>query len=116
MLGYRITSLCATEIIILIYIVLLAISVSYVDEHEKPKLYLNSEYIIVYSMQSVLPLNLLKTDSFITILQSSVLTNECDHTMKLFLMKLRAWWNSALDKKRWVRGFQPEHLWLAIAL
>ncbi len=62
MLGYRITSLCASEIIILIYIVLLAISVSYVAEHEKPKLYLNSEYIIVYSMQSVLPLNLLKTD------------------------------------------------------
>ncbi len=32
-------------------------------KHEKHTFYLNSEYIIVYSMQSVLPLNLLKTDT-----------------------------------------------------
>ncbi len=52
---------------------------------------------------------------FITILQISVLTNECDHTIKLFVfMKLRA--NSARDKKRWVSGFQRKHLWLANAL
>ncbi len=53
---------------------------------------LNSEYIIVYSMQSA-PFKFIKNcHSFSTILQSSVLTNDCDHTMKLlFIMKLRAW-------------------------
>ncbi len=48
----------------------------------KHKFYFNSEYFIIYSMQRAPFIFIKNCYSFITILQSSVVTDKCDHTMK----------------------------------
>ncbi len=69
----------------------------------------------LYSMQSA-PLNLLKTVTHQDLTKFRFIQWMWAHNETFFFNEVTSMIELALDKKLWVRGFQPKRLWLDIAL